>query len=76
MIRSIVVAALFVVASCHHSEISGPGNPGDAQLVTTDIENLQDGATALITPALAGAHQDEMPLEYHLLSFPPIPSKG
>ena len=44
--------------------------------VTTDIEHLQDGATALITPALVGAHQDHMPLEYHLLSFPPIPSKG
>jgi hypothetical protein len=40
MIRSIVVAALFVVASCHHSEISAPGDPGDAQLVTTDIENF------------------------------------
>src|SRR4029079_19011242 len=40
MIRSIVVAALVVVASCHHAEISAPGDPSDAQLVTTDIENF------------------------------------
>jgi hypothetical protein len=35
-----IVAALFVVASCHHAEISGPGDPGDAQLVTTEIDNF------------------------------------
>ena len=40
--------------------------------VTTDIELLQDGAAAVITPALAGSHQDQMPLQFQLLSFPPI----
>jgi len=40
--------------------------------VTTDIDDLQAGATALISPALAGAHQGQMPLQYQLLSFPPV----
>lgn len=29
-----------MVASCHHAEVTGPGNPSDAQLVTTDIVNF------------------------------------
>ena len=48
--RTIWVVILLVVASCHHSEISGPSGPGDAQLVTTDIVNFwrayDMGATA------------------------------
>jgi hypothetical protein len=40
--------------------------------VATDIDDLQDGAAASITPALAGAHQDQMPLQNQLLGFPSV----
>jgi hypothetical protein len=40
--------------------------------VTTDIDDLQGGAAASITPALAGAHQDQMSLQNQLLGFPSV----
>ena len=45
-------------------------------MVTTDIDDLLDGAVASITPALAGAHQDQMPLQHQLLGFPSVPPQG
>jgi hypothetical protein len=39
---------------------------------TTDIDDLFDGQPAVIGPALAGPHQNQMPLLNEVVSFPAI----